>query len=153
MKILQVLTKIKEWANSDRPIDILFIAVNEVSADFQIRVFNDQIGYRDIYGNAPKPTYSDPYKKVRANYNPPKQTNVVDFQLSESLRRSIKTVREQTGVKLVLSTAQEAKISAFIEQYRGTKIFELSEEENKRVSEIAIELMLKDIKAIFNEFL
>lgn len=149
MKIVEILGKIKAWAESDRPIDIMFLAVNEVSADFQLRIFNDQIGYRDTKGNAPKPTYSDPYKKVRAKAG--RQTNVVDLEFTGALRRSIKTVREQTGVKFVLSSEQEAKISTYLEKYRGTKIFDLSESELKRITEIAVELMAKDLKEIFNE--
>lgn len=149
MKIIDILAKLRAWAESDRPIDILFIAVNEVSSDFQIRIFNSEIGYRDTKGNAPKPTYSDPYKKVRERKG--RQTKVVDLEFTGALRRSIKTVREQTGVKFILSSEQESKISTYLEKYRGTKIFDLSESEQKRITEIAVELMIKDIKEIFNE--
>ena len=153
MIIIEKLNRLREWANSERPVDLLFIALNEVSAEMSNRIFNSEKGYRDIYGNAPKPTYSDPYKKVRENYKPARQTKVVDFELTGSLRRSLDTVRDANNIKIVLRNDAEALISKYLEKYRGTIVFEMSEDELKLFNQIASELLIKDIKKIFNETL
>lgn len=149
MKILQALTKLKQWADSDRPIDIMIIALNEVNADYQNRIFNSEQGYRDTNNNAPKPTYSNPYTKKRAKAG--RQINHVDFEFTGALRRSINLVREATGVKLVINSTQEAKIASYLETQRNTKIFTLSETEKKELSTKIATLMVKDLKQIFDE--
>ena len=151
MIIIEKLNRLREWANSERPVDLLFIALNEVSAEMSNRIFNSEKGYRDIYGNSPKPTYSDPYKKVRENKG--RQTKVVDFENTGSLRRSLDTVRDANNIKLVLRNDAEALISKYLEKYRGTIVFEMSEDELKLFNQIASELLIKDIKKIFNETL
>ncbi len=145
MIIIEKLNRLREWANSERPVDLLFIALNEVSAEMSNRIFNSEKGYRDIYGNAPKPTYSDPYKKIRKKF--------VDFEDTGSLRRSLDTVRDANNIKLVLRNDPEALISKYLEKYRGTIVFEMSDDELKLFNQIASELLIKDIKKIFNETL
>jgi hypothetical protein len=149
LKILEILTKIKQWADSDRPIDIMIIALNEVNADYQNRIFNSEQGYRDTKGNAPQPTYSNPYAEKRSNAG--RQIKHVDFEFTGALRRSINLVRESTGVKLVLNSAQEARIAQYLELQRNTKIFDLSENEKKELSTKVASQMVKDLKQIFDE--
>ena len=142
-----MLNNIKDFAESEKPLEYLLIAVNEAKADFQNRIFNSESGAKDSKGKG-LGTYSNSYAKYRQSKG--RQAKVVDLEFTGSLRRDLKVVKDGTTVKIVVPSETELKKIEYLENNYKTKIFTLDEDEYKKYSEKVYSLFIGELINICN---
>ena len=145
--ITQILNDIKDFAESERPLEYLLIAVNEAKADFQNRIFNSESGAKDSKGKG-LGAYSNSYAKYRVAKG--RQAKVVDLEFTGSLRRDFKVIKDDTLIKIIAPSETELKKIEYLEKNYKTKIFTLDEEEYRRYSEKASRLFIGELINIWN---
>ena len=64
MSTKSILKSLKEFANSEVPMDLLLVAVNETKAEMQNRIFNSEKGAKDVQGKG-LGNYSNAYANYR----------------------------------------------------------------------------------------
>ena len=142
----KILTDLKDFAQSEVPLDLLFISVNEVRADFTNRAFNSETGSKDNKGKG-LGKYSNSYAKYRESKG--RQKKVVDLEFTGSLRRDLKVIRtNDTTISMQLLSPAERKKAEYLEANYKTTIFELSDEEYSSVFEKSATLFNREIKEI-----
>lgn len=142
----KILTGLKDFAESEVPLDLLFIAVNETKAEFTNRAFNSESGSKDVKGKL-LGKYTDRYAKLRESKG--RKTKVVDLEFTGSLRRDLKVIRSNdTTISMLYLSPEEQKKIGYLENNYKTSIFELSESEQLSVFEKSTTLINKEIKDI-----
>ena len=142
----KILTGLKDFAESERPLDLLFVAVNETKADFTNRAFNSETGSKDAKGKG-LGKYSNGYASYRASKG--RQIKNVDLELTGSLRRDLKVIRSNdTTISMIFLSPEEQKKIAYLESNYKTPIFETSETEQNAVFEKSLTLINTEIKQI-----
>ena len=142
----KILTGLKDFAESEVPLDLLFVAVNETKADFTNRAFNSETGSKDAKGKG-LGKYSNGYASYRASKG--RQIKNVDLELTGSLRRDLKVIRSNdTTISMFFLSPEEQKKIAYLESNYKTSIFELSETEQNAVFEKSLTLINTEIKEI-----
>lgn len=141
----KILKEVRDFADSEVPLDLLLIAVNESKAEFVNRAFNSESGSKDIKGKG-LGTYSNAYAEYRKSLG--RQTKVIDLELTGSLRRDLKTIKKDNSISLqYLSNDEVKKIVDLEKRYKST-IFELSEDEQNSVFQKANTLFSREITEI-----
>jgi hypothetical protein len=142
----KILTGLKEFAESEVPLDLLFVAVNEIKAEFTNRAFNSETGSKDAKGKG-LGKYSNGYASYRISKG--KQAKVVDLEFSSSLRKDIKVIRSNdTTISMLYLSPDEQKKIGYLESNYKTSIFELSNDEQNSVFEKSLTLINREIKQI-----
>ena len=167
----KILKGLKEFAESEVPLDLLFISANEVKADFQNRVFNSEDGSKDRtgkglgkYSKKKLPLFfykkSDLYDKIdELKYEDGlsystfrelsgRQNKVKDLELTSSLRRSIRTARTDEEVNILISSSVEIEKAKNIESQSGKDIFSFSDSEIESFQYKSDKLFNNEIKEI-----
>jgi hypothetical protein len=147
MKIENVLNELKGWALSERPLDIMTQAVEQGRSEFMNRVFNSEVGAKDINSKG-LGKYSNPYADYRKSLG--RQTKVVDLNLTGSLFRDIKTVRSEGGITIAVPSVTEREKIADLERRYRKNIFDLNESEKKTIKTVLKKNYDLDIKDIIN---
>jgi len=143
--ITQTLLNIKEFAESEKPLDFLLIAVNEAKADFQNRIFNSEDGAKDAKGKG-LGKYSNSYARYRQAKG--RQAKAVDLEFTGSLRREIKVVKTEDKVLINIVSAFELRKAEYVEENYKTKIFTLNDDEHNIYKRKSNDLFLREIKKI-----
>lgn len=144
----KILEGVRDFADSEKPLDLLLIAVNETKADFTNRVFNSEQGAKDIKGKG-LGNYSNSYSEYRKSLG--RQTKFVDLELTGSLRRNLQLIRSNTSISMQFRDPLEVeKVLKLEKQYKKT-IFELSTDEKNSVNTKANSLFIKEITQIIND--
>lgn len=143
--ITQTLQNIIEFAESEKPLDFLLIAVNEAKADFQNRIFNSEEGAKDTKGKG-LGKYSNPYASYRQAHG--RQAKVVDLEFTGSLRREFKVVKTEDKVFINIISDSELRKAEYLEENYKTKIFSLNEEEQNIYKRKSNDLFIREIKKI-----
>ena len=142
----KILTGLKDFAESEVPLDLLFVAVNETKAEFTNRAFNSETGSKDAKGKG-LGKYSNGYASYRSSKG--RQIKNVDLELTGSLRRDLKVIRSNdTTISMVYLSPEEQKKIGYLENNYKTSIFELSETEQNSVFEKSLTLINREIKEI-----
>lgn len=141
----KILKEVRDFAESEVPLDLLLIAVNETKAEFTNRVFNSESGTKDTKGKG-LGTYSNGYASYRRSIG--RQTKHVDLELTGSLRRELKTVRKQNSISMQYLATDEVKKIGYLESQYKTRIFDLTKEEKESVNKKANTLFSKQITQI-----
>jgi hypothetical protein len=145
LNFLKILQDLKDFADSEVPLDLLFIAVNETKAEVANRIFNSETGTSAKNGKKLK-GYSAAWAEYRESLG--RQTKVVDLELTGSLRRDLKVFRKNESIKMgFLSQTETDKIIDLEKLYKKT-IFEANQDEAASVNEKANKLFLNEIKTI-----
>jgi len=171
--IIRKLNELKSYANSEKPLDKMIIAINEGQAEIKLRVFNSETGTKDVDG-ATLGTYSDNKlplfffeDKARRKVNLDKkkykhgisykdwrslnglQSKVVDLEFSGDLRRSISTVKiNTTTIAVEIRDNENIKKANYLENMFSSSIFEASEKEKNEIMENIRLYISNDIKSI-----
>ena len=145
MSTKSILKSLKEFANSEVPMDLLLVAVNETKAEMQNRIFNSEKGAKDVQGKG-LGNYSNAYANYRKKLG--RQVKYKDLELTGALRRELETVRSDDNIKIVIRSESEVKKAKYIEEQEKQTIFALSEEEQKLVGEKANILFSREIEKI-----
>lgn len=144
----KILEGVRDFADSEKPLDLLLIAVNETKADFTNRVFNSEQGTKDVKGKG-LGNYSNSYAEYRKSLG--RQTKFVDLELTGSLRRNLQLIRSNTSISMQFRDPLEVeKVLKLEKQYKKT-IFELSTDEKNSVNTKANSLFIKEITQIIND--
>jgi len=141
----KIMLNLRSFAESEVPLDLLFICANEVKAEFENRVFNSEVGAKDKTGKG-LGGYSNQYAKVRKEEK--RQTEYKDLEFTGSLRRSIKTVRSEIEAQILIGSPLEVTKAVNLEKQTKKDIFSLSSEEIQSCEEKAIKLFNNEIKEI-----
>jgi len=141
----KILKEVRDFAESEVPLDLLLIAVNESKAEFTNRVFNSESGTKDTKGKG-LGKYSNSYANYRRSIG--RQTNNVDLELTGSLRRDLKTIRKENSISMQFLATDEVKKIGYLETQYKTPIFDLSEEEKNGVNQKANKLFMNEINNI-----
>jgi hypothetical protein len=142
----KILTGLKDFAESEIPLDLLFVAVNETKADFTNRAFNSETGSKDAKGKG-LGKYSNVYASYRISKG--KQIKNVDLEFTGSLRRDLKVIRSNdTTISMLYLSPDEQKKIGYLETNYKTSIFELSNDEQNSVFEKSLTLINREIKEI-----
>lgn len=150
MIVEKALNELKNWALSERPLDIIVQAVEQGRGQFMNRVFNSETGAKDITGKG-LGKYSNPYAEYRKSLG--RQTKVVDLNLTGSLFREIKTVQVEGAVTIAVPSAFERDKIADLERRYRKNIFDLNESEKDLIKITIKKNQDLDIKEIINEAL
>lgn len=145
--LTDILKQIKDFAESEKPVDYIVIATNETKAEFQNRVFNSEEGAKDTKGKG-LGKYSNPYAKYRRSKG--RQSAVVDLEFTGSLRRDIRVVKNDNVIQMAFTSDKETKKRGYLEEMYKTNIFSLNEEEYEKLTDKASNLILTEIEEIFN---
>lgn len=148
MALSDRLKLLRDYALSGRVEDNLFVAMNETVGLMKNRIFNSEVGTKDVNNNKIPVPYSNPYKKHRAKKG--RQTAVVDFEFTGKLRNATKVIKTDKGSAIQIPTNPESEISSYIEDYRKSDVFNLSDSEKTHLKETAGKLMIEDLKEIFS---
>jgi hypothetical protein len=143
----KILKGLREFAESEVPLDLLFISANEVKADFQNRVFNSEDGSKDRTGKG-LGGYSNKWAKVRREAG--RQTKFKDLEFTGSLRRSIRTARTDDEIQILITSSLEVKKAVDLERITRKDIFSLSDSEIESFTEKSVKLFNNEIKEIIN---
>lgn len=141
----KILKEVRDFAESEVPLDLLLIAVNETKAEFTNRVFNSESGTKDTKGKG-LGKYSNGYASYRQSIG--RQTKHVDLELTGSLRRDLKTIRKENSISMQYLATDEVKKIGYLENQYKTRIFELSKDEKQSVNKKANTLFSKQITQI-----
>lgn len=150
--ITKALLNIKEFAESEKPLDFLLIAVNEAKAEFQNRIFNSEEGAKDVKGKklfsriSKESKYSNPYVKYRRSKG--RQTNYIDLEFTGSLRRDIKVLKTEDKVFIDIISGFELSKVAHLENLYNTNIFSLNNDEKEIYKRKSNDLFIREIKKI-----
>ncbi len=147
IEMQRILTNLKTWAQSERPIDHVVQAVEQGAGAVKNRIFNSETGTKDVKGTG-LGGYSDPYAKVRRKMG--RQTAVVDLELTGALRREIKTVRDGTKVGIAIVSKTEREKANYLEQKYKRTIFEINEGEKQEIIDTIKFNFSEDVKDIVN---
>jgi hypothetical protein len=147
MKIEAILNDLKEWANSERPVDIMVQGVEQGRSEFMNRVFNSEVGAKDVTGKG-LGKYSNPYAKFRESRG--RQTKVVDLALTDSLFREIKTVRNGQDIIIAVPAVSERIKIGHLENLYKRNIFDLNDKERLTIKTVIKKNHDLDIKQIIN---
>ncbi len=147
MSTLSILKQLKEFANSEVPLDLLLISVNETKAEMQNRIFNSEKGAKDVKQKSLTP-YSKAYAKYRKDLG--RQVKYKDLELTGALRRELETIKTDGSIKILIRSEKEVKKATYLEQQEKKTIFALSEEEEQAVFEKASILFSREIKQILD---
>ncbi|CAA7387090.1 hypothetical protein [Chryseobacterium fistulae] len=145
--ITQTLLNIKEFAEGEKPLDYILIAVNEAKAEFQNRIFNSEEGAKDDKAKG-LGKYTNAYARYRIAKG--RQAKVIDLELTGSLRRDIKVIKNQSQVLIIIISDVELEKLEHLERMYTTKIFSLNKQEYERYAEKAAELFIGELIHIFN---
>ncbi|MCQ4139234.1 hypothetical protein [Chryseobacterium sp. EO14] len=140
------LLKLQEFAESGVPLDLILIAVNETKANFQNRIFNSEEGAKDAKGKG-LGKYSNRYAKYRQAKG--RQTKVVDLELTGSLRRDFKVLKNENNIAIKVTSESEQKKVKYLEENYKTKIFSLNDEEYNACLNKSARLILDEIINIY----
>jgi hypothetical protein len=144
----KILKEVRDFAESEVPLDLLLIAVNESKAEFTNRVFNSESGTKDTKGKG-LGKYSNSYASYRRSIG--RQTNNVDLELTGSLRRDLKSIRKENSISMQFLATDEVKKIGYLETQYKTRIFDLNEEEKKGVFTKANTLFMNEINQIIKD--
>jgi hypothetical protein len=144
----KILTNLKDFAESDLPLDLMLIAVKDSEADFKIRVFNSEKGTKDIKGKG-LGGYSNAYAEVRSDKR--RQSKVKDLEFNGSLRRSLETIRSDDKIILYSASKTEQDKAINLEEMHRSKIFSLSEQEKEDTYNRVEKLITNEIKQILKD--
>jgi hypothetical protein len=146
--IAQYLRALEEYIDNGGLLDSCVESVNELNGEMKLRIFNSEVGAKNA-NNEPikKPAYSKGYANYRESKG--RQTRVVDFEDTGSLRRSMQV---QTGDNLVVIdfiNQDEKRISTFLERRGGSVDYIFSPTENELQN--VYDRILTDLEYIKNE--
>jgi hypothetical protein len=144
----KILKEVRDFAESEVPLDLLLIAVNESKAEFTNRVFNSESGTKDTKGKG-LGKYSNSYASYRLSIG--RQINNVDLELTGSLRRDLKTIRKENSISMRFLATDEVKKIGYLETQYKTSIFDLNEDEKKGVFTKANALFMNEINQIIKD--
>jgi hypothetical protein len=150
LKIEKLLNELKAWAVSERPLDILVQAVEQGRGEMSVRVFNSEVGTKDVNG-AGLGKYSNSYAKQRSRSG--RQSKVKDLEFTGALRRDIRTVRNGKNILIAAPSIDERKKISYIEEQSAKNIFDLSKNERSDVYSLIDQNLYEDYKMILNEYL
>ncbi len=143
----KILKEVKDFAQSELPLDLLLIAVNETKADFANRAFNSESGSKDINGKR-LGKYSNNYASYRRSLG--RQTKSVDLELTGSLRRALKVVRKSDSIAIQFVANNELQKAGYLESRYKTRIFELNNEEKQAINQKANKSFMNEINNIIS---
>jgi hypothetical protein len=141
----KILQGLKDFAESEVPLDLLYISANEINAEFQNRVFNSEEGAKDTTGKG-LGGYSNSYAKKRLKAG--RQIKFKDLEFTGSLRRSIRTGRAENEVQILITSGLEVKKAIDLEKQTKKNIFNLSDSEIESFNEKSIKLFNNEIEEI-----
>jgi hypothetical protein len=145
LNFLKILQDLKDFADSEVPLDLLFIAVNETKAEVANRIFNSETGTTAKDGKKLR-AYSQGYAEYRRSLG--RQTKVVDLELTGSLRRELKVFKKNESITMGFLSKTETKKIGYLEKGYKKTIFEANKDEVASVNEKANKLFLNEIKTI-----
>ena len=141
----KILKGLRDFAESEVPLDLLYIAANEVNAEFQNRVFNSEEGAKDKTGKG-LGGYSNKWAKVRKKAG--RQTKFKDLEFTGSLRRSIRTARTENEAQILITSGLEVQKAKEKKKLTQKDIFSLSDSEKESFNEKVIKLFNNEIEEI-----
>jgi hypothetical protein len=149
-QIETILKRLEDYVSGTKIIDNVLLGVNRGEFEIKKRIFNDTDGAKDVKG-VKAGIYSNPYKKVRAKKG--QQVRVKDFTDETDLLKSIKTVRKDNIVKIVIFddfNSNKAKhLTIQTKKKAGTgAIFSTSRLEVDKIKKTISKLVINDINKI-----
>lgn len=143
MKVIEWLEKVKEYANSEKPLDNILLAVNDTRSKMQNRIFNSESGTKDSKDKKITKAYSNPYKEVRKSKG--LQVKNVDLEFTGETRRELKTIRDGRRTIIGIPSALVAQRTIYLEKMYDSIIFEPTKEELNHARDTAIKLIKEDL--------
>jgi hypothetical protein len=135
LRVRKLLEELVDWAEGERPLDIVVQGVEQGRGLMMKRVFNSEQGAKDVTGQG-LGKYSNSYAQRRQGMG--LQAKVIDLTYTESLFRDVKTVRNAEKITIAIQSQENREKVGFIENRYKKNIFDLSKSER--------EVVLKTIK-------
>jgi HSP20 family molecular chaperone IbpA len=145
LELKGVLERLRKYGESSTPTDNIVLAMNQTRAAVFNRIFNSEEGTKDVNG-AGLGAYSNSYASYRRSRG--RQANVIDLELTGSLRRDIKVVQTDDKVTLAIVSNSERLKSSYLETRFRRDIFSVSAEERDEFNRVLGKLFADDIKTI-----
>lgn len=150
LKIQQMLEELKDWAEGERPLDIVVQGVEQGRGVMSNRIFNSEKGAKGVDGKG-FGRYSNEYAKIRSRKG--LQTKVIDFSFTESLQKDVKTVRNGNKITIAIQSDVNRLKAGYLEKRYSSNIFDLNKKEKDQIL-AAIKLnMDKDFEEITAKYL
>lgn len=150
LKVRKLLEELVDWAEGERPLDIVVQGVEQGRGLMMKRVFNSEQGAKDVTGKG-LGKYSNAYATQRKERG--LQAKVIDLTYTESLFRDVKTIRNGPQISIAVQSQENRQKVGFIEKRYKKNIFDLSKSERENVLR-TIKLNLdKDFEEIVASYL
>lgn len=163
--LVRKLRQIRDYANSEVPLDRMIIAVNEGQADLKQRVFSEENGLGTYSENKLPLFYFENKGRRKIDLDKKKypkgisykdfrslnglQTDHVDLEFTGDLRRSISTVKvNTTTISIEIRDNDNIKKANYLEAMYKSVIFAPNQDEKQRMIDSIREYISNDIKAI-----